>query len=59
MWSIILILIFAALVGFPGFYIITRQVFKGGSRKKAFWLSTLMTVLLVGLLALVMAGAPL
>ena len=59
MGAVILILVFAALVGFPGFYIITRKVFKGGSRKAALWLSALVTLLLVVVLAVVMAGAPL
>lgn len=56
MGGVILILVFAALVGFPGFYIITRKVFKGGSRKSALWLSLLVTVLFVGVLAALMAG---
>ncbi len=56
MGGVILILVFAALVGFPGFYIITRKVFKGGSRKAALWLSLLVTVVFVGALAALMAG---
>lgn len=56
MGGVILILVFAALVGFPGFYIITRKVFKGDSRKSALWLSLLVTALFVGVLAALMAG---
>lgn len=56
MGGVILILVFAALVEFPGFYIITRKVFKGGSRKSALWLSLLVTALFVGVLAALMAG---
>ncbi len=56
MGGMILILIFAVLVGFPGFYIITRKVFKGGSRKNAWWLSAGVTLLFVGLLAVLMTG---
>ena len=56
MGGVILILVFATLVGFPGFYIITRKVFKGGSRKAALWLSLLVTVVFVGALAALMAG---
>lgn len=59
MGSVILILFFVILVAFPGFYIITRKVFKRGSRRAAMWLSGLLTALLVVILAVIMAGAPL
>lgn len=59
MADVIIILLFVVLLAFPGFYLITRQIFKGGSRKAAFWLSGLVTAALVGVLALVMAGASL
>lgn len=59
MGSIILILFFVVLVAFPGIYIITRKVFKRGSRRAALWLSGLVTALLVAVMAVVMAGAPL
>lgn len=59
MGSVILILFFVVLVAFPGFYIITRKVFKKGSRRAALWLSVLLTALLVVFLAAVMDGAPL
>lgn len=59
MGSVILILVFVVLVAFPGFYIITRKVFKHGSRRAALWLSGLVSALLVAVLAVIMAGAPL
>lgn len=56
MGGMILILLFAGLIGFFGFYIITRKVFTGSSRKSVLWLSALVTVLFVGLLAVLMTG---
>lgn len=59
MADVIIILFFVVLLAFPGFYVITRKIFPGGSRKAAFWLSGLVTAVLVGILTLVMAGVSL
>ncbi len=58
MISIITILIFVVLLAVPGFYIITRKVFPRGSKKSAMWISVLLTVLLVAILAFVTAATP-
>ena len=58
MISIITILIFVVLLAVPGFYIITRKVFPRGSKKSAMWISVLLTVLLVAMLAFVTAATP-
>ena len=58
MMSIITILIFVVLLAVPGFYIITRKIFPKGSKKSAMWISILLTVLLVGILAFVTAATP-
>lgn len=59
MADVIIILLFVAVLGFPGFYLITRAVFKQGSRKTAFWFAGLATALLVVILTLLMAGVSL
>ncbi len=58
MISIITILIFVVLLAVPGFYIITRKIFPKGSKKSAMWVSVLLTVLLVAILAFVTAATP-
>ena len=58
MISIITILIFVVLLAMPGFYIITRKIFPKGSKKSAMWVSVLLTVLLVAILAFVTAATP-
>ncbi len=58
MISLITILIFVVLLAVPGFYIITRKVFPKGSKKSAMWISILLTVLLVAILAFVTAATP-
>ncbi|OUO57031.1 hypothetical protein [Candidatus Avelusimicrobium gallicola] len=58
MMGIITILIFVVLLAVPGFYIITRKVFPKGSKKSAMWISILLTILLVGILAAVTATTP-
>lgn len=58
MMSIITILVFVVLLAIPGFYIITRKLFPKGSKKSARWISVLLTVLLVGILAFVTASTP-
>ncbi|MBR3603339.1 MAG: hypothetical protein IKL48_01395 [Elusimicrobiaceae bacterium] len=51
MLGVIFILIFVLLLAFPGFYLITRQVFPRGSKRKAAWISGLVSaIFLVGLL---------
>ncbi len=56
MGGMILILIFAALLAFPGFYIITHGLFPRGSKKKAAWISAILTVILLVLLTTLMLG---
>ena len=58
MISIITILIFVVLLAVPGFYIITRKIFPKGSKKSAMWVSVLLTILLVAILAFVTAATP-
>ena len=57
MGGMILILAFAALLAFPGFYIITHGLFPRGSKKKAAWISALLTLILLVLLTVLMIGA--
>ena len=56
MGGLIAILIFVVLLSLPGFYIITRSVFPRGSKKKAAWISIILTVLLVFILTASMIG---
>ncbi len=58
MLGLITILIFVVLLAIPGFYIITRKVFPRGSKKSAMWISILLTILLVAILAVSMAATP-
>ncbi len=57
MGGLILILVFAALLALPGFYIITHSLFPHGSKKTAAYLSVGLTVLLVLILAALMLRA--
>ena len=56
MGGMILILIFAALLALPGFYIITHRIFPRGSKKSAMWISIILTILLVFVLSVSMIG---
>ena len=56
MGGMILILIFAALLALPGFYIITHRIFPHGRKKTALYISVLLTVLLVFILLIIMMG---
>ena len=56
MGGLIAILIFVVLLALPGFYIITHAMFPRGSKKKAMWISVVLTVLLVSLLTVLMIG---
>lgn len=56
MGGLILILIFAALLALPGFYIITHKMFPHGSKKTAAYISVALTVLLVFVLLFIMIG---
>ncbi len=56
MGSILLILFFTMVMTFFGVYIITRQMFKEGSKKAALFLSALVTILLVVILLAIMTG---
>lgn len=58
MLGLITILIFVVLLAIPGFYIITRKVFPRGSKKSAMWISILLTILLVAILAVSMVATP-
>lgn len=58
MMGLITILFFVVLLAVPGFYIITRKVFPRGSKKSAMWVSILLTVVLVVILALTLAATP-
>ncbi len=58
MMGLITILFFVVLLAVPGFYIITRKVFPRGSKKSAMWVSILLTVVLVVILALALAATP-
>ena len=58
MMGLITILFFVVLLAVPGFYIITRKVFPCGSKKSAMWVSILLTVVLVAILALALAATP-
>lgn len=58
MLPLITILIFVVLLAVPGFYIITRKVFPRRSKKSAMWISILLTVLLVAILAAALAVTP-
>ncbi len=58
MMGLITILFFVVLLAVPGFYIITRKVFPRGSKKSAMWVSVLLTVVLVVILALALAATP-
>lgn len=55
MGGMILILIFVILLALPGFYIITHGLFPRGSKKKAMWISVILTILLaISLIAFLM-----
>ena len=58
MMGLITILFFVVLLAVPGFYIITRKVFPRRSKKSAMWVSVLLTVVLVVILALALAATP-
>ena len=58
MMGLITILFFVVLLAVPGFYIITRKVFPRGSKKSAMWVSILLTVVMVVILALALAATP-
>ena len=58
MMGLITILFFVVLLAVTGFYIITRKVFPRGSKKSAMWVSVLLTVVLVVILALALAATP-
>ena len=58
MMGLISIFVFVILLAFPGFYIITRKVFPKKSKKSATWISILLTVILLGLLAFGLVGNP-
>ena len=51
MAGLIVIFIFVVLMAVPGFYIITRKLFAKNSKRSALWISILLTVLLVAVLA--------
>ena len=50
MAGLVIMIVFVVMIGFPGFYIITRKVFPRGSKAKAAWLCALLTAALAGLL---------
>lgn len=52
----ILILLFAVLLAFPGFYIITRAVFPKSSKRSSVWIATGLTGVLVLLLLAILFG---
>ncbi len=56
MVGLIIIFTFVVLLAVPGFYIITRKVFPKGSKRSAMWISLVLTVLLVAVLAWGMLG---
>lgn len=59
MWGIIAILIFTALLAFPGFYIITRKIFPRKSKKLASWTAGITTALFLLLLVVSLLGTTL
>lgn len=59
MWGIISILLFTALLAFPGFYIITRKIFPKKSKKMASWVAGITTAVFLFLLTLGMLGTTL
>ncbi|WP_428074439.1 hypothetical protein [Candidatus Avelusimicrobium aviculae] len=58
MTGLIIIAVFAVMLGFPGFYIITRKIFPKGSKKTAALICALLTAALVGLMFYLLATAP-
>jgi len=56
MGGIILILFFVILLALPGFYIIMHAMFPRGSKKKAMWISILLTALLATGLVILLIG---
>lgn len=58
MTGLIIIAVFAAMLGFPGFYIITRKIFPKGSKKMAALVCALLTAALVGLMFYLLATTP-
>lgn len=54
MISIISILVFAALLAVPGFYLIMRKLYPRRSKKSAGWISAILTVILLVILLTVM-----
>ncbi len=58
MLPLITIYVFVVLLAVPGFYIITRKVFPRGSKKSAMWISILLTILLLAILAFATAATP-
>ena len=56
MWGIFAILLFTALLAFPGIYIITRKIFPKKSKKMAAWVSGITTIVFLFLLTVSMLG---
>lgn len=46
------------MLGFPGFYIITRKIFPQGSKKTAALVCALLTAAMVGLMFYLLATTP-
>ncbi len=58
MTGLIIIAVFAVMLGFPGFYIITRKIFPQGSKKTAALVCALLTAAMVGLMFYLLATTP-
>lgn len=58
MTGLIIIAVFVVMLGFPGFYIITRKMFPKGSKKTARIVSALITAALVGLMFFLLYTTP-
>ena len=58
MTGLIIIAVFVVMLGFPGFYIITRKMFPKGSKKTAALVCALLTAALVGVMFYLLATTP-
>ena len=58
MAGLVIVIVFVVMIGFPGFYIITRKMFPRSSKAKSAWLCGVLTAALAGLLVYLLTTAP-
>ena len=59
MAGLVILIVFVVMIGFMGFYIITRKIFPRASKAKTAWLCALLTAALAGLLVYLLTTTPL